>query len=100
MDANGYDLSTWDGVMVGESEVQGYLWLQSELEVSLGFKRPYLIKRERAGEMVQRDTIVCICNPGTPVVRWENHQEPGTSQPLHGKAENNKRDPASEQGKK
>lgn len=80
MVANGYNLSIWDGVMVGESEVQGFLWLQSELEVSLGFKRPFLIKGERAGEMAQVDAIVCICNPGTPVVRWETEmgESPGT----------------------
>lgn len=63
------------GVMFEESECQGYLWLQSELEVSLGYMRPYLIKGEWAGEMVQVDTVVCVCNPSTPVVRWENHLE-------------------------
>lgn len=56
------------GVIVGESEIQGYLWLHSELEVSLGYMRPYLIKEEWTEEMVQVDAVVCICNPSTPVV--------------------------------
>lgn len=44
--------SVWE-VKVGESEIQGHLWLCSEQKVSLAYVRPCLKMEEKTREIIQ-----------------------------------------------